>query len=104
MFHVCVSCNVLTQKDFNSFCCGFSEDQALDEISRKKEEVERSLVEIFDRTGEFEFDDNFAGEWKNRFEWIAQWKEMTENKEPIGRPRQIYIGKTSRDYVAIDKR
>ena len=21
--------------------------------------------------------------------WIAQWKEMTENKEPIGRPRQI---------------
>ncbi|MEN9399776.1 MAG: hypothetical protein RL632_877, partial [Bacteroidota bacterium] len=22
--------------------------------------------------------------------WIAQWKEMTENKEPIGRPRQIY--------------
>ena len=75
VFHVCVSCNVLTQKDFNSFCCGFSEDQALDEISRKKEEVERSLVEIFDRTGEFEFDDNFAGEWKNRFEWIAQWKE-----------------------------
>lgn len=36
--------------------------------------------------------------------WIAQWKEMTENKEPIGRPRQIYIGKTSRDYVAIDER
>jgi len=33
--------------------------------------------------------------------WIAQWKEMTENKEPIGRPRQIYIGKTSRDYVPI---
>lgn len=24
--------------------------------------------------------------------WIAQWKEMRENKEPIGRPRQIYIG------------
>jgi citrate synthase len=23
--------------------------------------------------------------------WIAQWKEMRENKEPIGRPRQIYI-------------
>ena len=36
--------------------------------------------------------------------WIAQWKEMTENKEPIGRPRQIYIGKTSRDYVEISKR
>jgi citrate synthase len=24
--------------------------------------------------------------------WIAQWKEMRENKEPIGRPRQIYTG------------
>jgi citrate synthase len=36
--------------------------------------------------------------------WIAQWKEMTENKEPIGRPRQIYIGYTPRDYVDISKR
>jgi citrate synthase len=36
--------------------------------------------------------------------WIAQWKEMTENKEPIGRPRQIYIGNTSRDYVDISER
>ena len=36
--------------------------------------------------------------------WIAQWKEMIENKEPIGRPRQIYIGKTKRDYVPIEKR
>jgi citrate synthase len=35
---------------------------------------------------------------------IAQWKEMTENKEPIGRPRQIYIGKTSREYVPLSKR
>jgi len=24
--------------------------------------------------------------------WIAQWKEMRTNKEPIGRPRQIYVG------------
>jgi citrate synthase len=24
--------------------------------------------------------------------WIAQWKEMRENKEPIGRPRQVYTG------------
>ena len=24
--------------------------------------------------------------------WIAQWKEMRENKEPIGRPRQVYVG------------
>ena len=36
--------------------------------------------------------------------WIAQWKEMRENKEPIGRPRQIYTGETERDYVNIDKR
>lgn len=36
--------------------------------------------------------------------WIAQWKEMTENKEPIGRPRQIFTGSTLRDYVPIDKR
>jgi citrate synthase len=31
--------------------------------------------------------------------WIAQWKEMRENKEPIGRPRQIYTGHPLRDYV-----
>ncbi|MBV6642620.1 MAG: citrate synthase [Cyclobacteriaceae bacterium] len=36
--------------------------------------------------------------------WIAQWKEMRENKEPIGRPRQVYVGETERDYVAINKR
>lgn len=36
--------------------------------------------------------------------WIAQWKELKENKEPIGRPRQIYVGATDRDYVEIDKR
>src|SRR5690554_2574907 len=36
--------------------------------------------------------------------WIAQWKEMIENKEPIGRPRQVYVGKTERNYVPIDKR
>lgn len=36
--------------------------------------------------------------------WIAQWKEMRENKEPIGRPRQIYVGKTERDYMPIGKR
>lgn len=36
--------------------------------------------------------------------WIAQWKEMHENNEPIGRPRQIYIGKTQRDYEIIAKR
>lgn len=36
--------------------------------------------------------------------WIAQWKEMTEGKEPIGRPRQVYTGAVDRDYVDISKR
>jgi len=36
--------------------------------------------------------------------WIAQWREMRLNKEPIGRPRQIYIGKTHRDFVPVEKR
>jgi citrate synthase len=36
--------------------------------------------------------------------WIAQWKEMTENKEPIGRPRQIYTGETTRNFVDISAR
>ena len=36
--------------------------------------------------------------------WIAQWKEMRENKEPIGRPRQIYTGHTKREYIDISKR
>lgn len=33
--------------------------------------------------------------------WIAQWKEMRLKKEPIGRPRQIYIGENKRSYVPI---
>ncbi|RDI58398.1 citrate synthase [Flavobacterium glaciei] len=36
--------------------------------------------------------------------WIAQWKEMRENKEPIGRPRQVYTGHPLRDFVSSDKR
>ena len=36
--------------------------------------------------------------------WIAQWKEMSEGGEPIGRPRQIYTGETTREYVPIAKR
>ena len=36
--------------------------------------------------------------------WIAQWKEMRENNEPIGRPRQIYTGYNTRDYVDPSKR
>ncbi len=36
--------------------------------------------------------------------WIAQWKEMRLNKEPIGRPRQIYTGETLRPFKSIEKR
>lgn len=36
--------------------------------------------------------------------WISQWKEMLQNNEPIGRPRQVYTGATSRDYVAMENR
>ncbi len=36
--------------------------------------------------------------------WIAQWKEMKENKEPIGRPRQIYTGDTDKEYKDIKER
>ena len=36
--------------------------------------------------------------------WIAQWKEMRVNKEPIGRPRQVYTGHPLRAFVDMDKR
>ncbi|QJD77624.1 citrate synthase [Spirosoma rhododendri] len=36
--------------------------------------------------------------------WIAQWKEMRETKEPIGRPRQIYTGSTLREFVPMENR
>ncbi|WOK08837.1 citrate synthase [Imperialibacter roseus] len=36
--------------------------------------------------------------------WIAQWKEMRANSEPIGRPRQVYVGEVERNYVPISKR
>ena len=36
--------------------------------------------------------------------WIAQWWEMRKNNEPIGRPRQIFTGKTDLDFVPINKR
>ena len=36
--------------------------------------------------------------------WIAQWREMRLNKEPIGRPRQLYIGANERPFVEMDKR
>ena len=37
--------------------------------------------------------------------WIAQWKEMLEDPiQKIGRPRQLYIGATHRDYVDVENR
>jgi len=36
--------------------------------------------------------------------WIAQWREMRLNKEPIGRPRQIYTGKNLRDFKKVEDR
>jgi len=37
--------------------------------------------------------------------WISQWKEMiSENNQKIGRPRQLYIGESRRDYVAVKNR
>jgi citrate synthase len=37
--------------------------------------------------------------------WIAQWLEMVQDKEQkIARPRQIYTGERTRDYVPIENR
>tara|TARA_R110000796_G_scaffold67449_3_gene154708 strand:+ start:22341 stop:23624 length:1284 start_codon:yes stop_codon:yes gene_type:complete len=36
--------------------------------------------------------------------WIAQWREMRLNGEPIGRPRQVYTGENLRPFVFLDKR
>ena len=36
--------------------------------------------------------------------WIAQWKEMRINKEPIGRPRQVYVGHPLREFKTMEKR
>jgi citrate synthase len=37
--------------------------------------------------------------------WIAQWQEMLLDKEQrIARPRQVYVGHESRDFVAVDDR
>jgi citrate synthase len=37
--------------------------------------------------------------------WLAQWQEMLMDKDQrIARPRQIYTGNGSRDYVTIDRR
>jgi citrate synthase len=37
--------------------------------------------------------------------WIAQWKELHEDKQfRIGRPRQLYMGPTARNYIAMEDR
>jgi citrate synthase len=37
--------------------------------------------------------------------WISQWNEMIEDPtQKIGRPRQLYLGETARDYVQLEKR
>ena len=37
--------------------------------------------------------------------WISQWKEMiADPQNKIGRPRQLYLGETKRDYVDIENR
>ena len=36
--------------------------------------------------------------------WIAQWREMRLGKEPIGRPRQVYIGENLREFQDVENR
>lgn len=36
--------------------------------------------------------------------WIAQWREMRLNKEPIGRPRQVYTGENLRKFTELNER
>ena len=37
--------------------------------------------------------------------WVAQWLEMMEDPDfKIGRPRQLYMGEKTRDYIPIEKR
>ena len=37
--------------------------------------------------------------------WVAQWNEMISDPEQkIGRPRQLYVGATQRDYTPVAKR
>ncbi len=37
--------------------------------------------------------------------WISQWKEMiADPQNKIGRPRQLYLGQTARDYTDIENR
>lgn len=36
--------------------------------------------------------------------WVAQWREMRLRKEPIGRPRQVYIGENHRAFKDMKDR
>jgi citrate synthase len=37
--------------------------------------------------------------------WLAQWEEsLTDKEQRIARPRQIYLGSGTRDFVEIGKR
>ena len=37
--------------------------------------------------------------------WISQWKEMiADPKMKIGRPRQLYVGATQRNYINVEDR
>ncbi|MGV6807610.1 MAG: citrate (Si)-synthase, partial [bacterium] len=36
--------------------------------------------------------------------WIAHWNEMLSESYKIGRPRQLYTGYESRDFVALEDR
>lgn len=36
--------------------------------------------------------------------WIGQWREMRLQKQPIGRPRQIYVGPTHREFKPLAER
>ncbi|MGY3437160.1 MULTISPECIES: citrate synthase [unclassified Marinovum] len=37
--------------------------------------------------------------------WVSQWKEMLNDPQnKIGRPRQLYLGETQRDYLDIENR
>jgi citrate synthase len=37
--------------------------------------------------------------------WVCQWREMMlENQRKIGRPRQLYVGETKKEYVKIEDR
>lgn len=37
--------------------------------------------------------------------WVAHWQEMISDPSlRIGRPRQLYVGATRRDYLGVGKR